>query len=53
MDLPDRYSQNTDMLARLKQAGHKDCQLVEFPGTNHVSMQAPGIPLLLALVERR
>lgn len=52
LDLPGRYSQNTEMLARLKQAGHKDCEFVEFLGTDHVSMQAPGVPLLVALIER-
>lgn len=51
-DIPGRYPQNTDMLARLKTAGHQDCQFVEFPGTDHVSMQSPGMPLLVAFIER-
>ena len=51
-DIPGRYPQNTDMLARLKKTGHKDCQFVELAGTDHVGMQAPGIPLLVAQIKR-
>ena len=51
-DLPGRYSENSDMLARLKATGHKSCQLVELPGTDHSTMQADGIPLLVAEVTR-
>ncbi len=51
-DLPDRHPKNTDMLARLEQAGHKDCRLVELPSTDHVSMQSAGIPLLVAQIKR-
>ncbi|MCS6243870.1 MAG: alpha/beta hydrolase [Opitutus sp.] len=51
-DLPGRYSQNTEMLTRLKAAGHKDCQFVEFRGTDHVTMQPTGIPLLVTEIAR-
>ena len=51
-DIQGRYDENTDMLRRLKGVGHKDCQFVELSGTDHVGMQAPGIPLLMAEINR-
>jgi len=40
------------MLRRLKEAGHNDSQFVELPGTDHVTMQAPGVLLLNAEIKR-
>jgi len=51
-DIPVIYGQNAEVLRRLKEAGHNDSQFVELPGTDHVTMQPPGVPLLNAEIKR-
>jgi acetyl esterase/lipase len=52
-ELNGRYEESAYFWRMMKQAGHKDVELVELKGYDHGGMAEPGFPLLLKFVKEK